>query len=517
LTLDDRGEMSLFTPRKKGATRRGSAAYLYRGGFGCTYHPAIKCESYPINGLNLNDYVSKLLTKKHAEDELKVASLISKLDPDNSFSIYPEFLCNPSRSNLRIADNSNYKEQLKQCLKKNTPNTRTPLRNTTPEDGALLYLKYGGTDTLQFFTVKKYAFSDILPIFNGITRLIEGLVFLHENDFIHNDLKSDNIVLKPIPGNKVTLAFIDFGLSLHVSKWFERKENERYQSNLPLEHALLTNYILQWTKNGHTSIETIKNYIDEIQLRITKYMIDNKTNFPNEEFWDTRGLSPYVVDSTINSRIKDKVKYVYDTYWKQKDILDWIQQNSFVFNEAMQRKVPSFEIKKGTAIYDFCASILKYTDLFGFYSMLEHCLNNSLVSYKEKVEGGNYGNYTLNPESAKINNKDCSSLSASQQGVAKSISDIWSTQQYILKSICKDFSKNKTTRDLLATWKKLVEDLTPHLSNPEFQPVFEFAHGEHPSLFEALPSLEPTPKRSWFSWRGGRRRSRTRRRNRLRI
>ena len=45
-----------------------------------------------------------------------------------------------------------------------------------------------------------------------LNSLLQGLTFIHEKDYIHRDIKPDNIMFT-IPGNTSTLKIADFGLS----------------------------------------------------------------------------------------------------------------------------------------------------------------------------------------------------------------------------------------------------------------------------------------------------------------
>lgn len=70
---------------------------------------------------------------------------------------------------------------------------------------------------------------------NLIVKLIRGLHLIHSMKIAHQDLKGDNIMVKIMNGNEVSVKYIDFGLSCFDNKWKCRAELDNSREYKPPE------------------------------------------------------------------------------------------------------------------------------------------------------------------------------------------------------------------------------------------------------------------------------------------
>ena len=242
------------------------------GGFGCTYHPPMRCKDKPQMS---NQVATKLVKKGEIESELAQNRSMDDIDPENRFHIglVGEKVCIPASQEEQLPEN-----QFSDC-RDNGVYQGLPL-----EQYRLILMKYGGVSLDNTFSMTgdnpvlnllrsadnpelSYSIdnSDYINlivlwhfIFKGLERLFRGLVVMAKNRILHNDIKVENIVAK-IPSESSEYAnlleyymaprdtpeeqrkllfdlfemnYIDFGLSMTFRDFFNYIPDPRIQQSL---------------------------------------------------------------------------------------------------------------------------------------------------------------------------------------------------------------------------------------------------------------------------------------------
>ena len=174
--------------------------YLGEGSYGCTYKPAMKCKGESNREPNS---ISKLLLKFNTADDLKGKDLLEPIDPTQQFFLFPSRVCQPNIGSMDPVENN-----LMKCGK-----YKYRYMNQTLLNSDLILMKNGGEDLVRF----KVRPDEFYPFFRDFSNLLEGLVILNENNFVHFDIKPENIVVKKQADGSFHFRFIDFGLMTSVA------------------------------------------------------------------------------------------------------------------------------------------------------------------------------------------------------------------------------------------------------------------------------------------------------------
>ena len=156
------------------------------GTYGCVIKPALKCDKDAnINKKDYDNRLSKVMSKRDAVEELEEMKKIQKIDGIEKFTIREPIYCKP-------AVNARFNKIVKDCKTERVnyryKNDKDNLRQLVIDDG--------GIDVYKFY--KK-----VLPgisneekniFFTSILHLFKGLKFFSENDIVHRDIKTLNIV-----------------------------------------------------------------------------------------------------------------------------------------------------------------------------------------------------------------------------------------------------------------------------------------------------------------------------------
>ena len=174
----------------------GASNVIGQGTYGCVHKPQLKCKDKARKDATT---VSKLMTRKHANQELGEYNLIDFADEKQEYYLGIPDDCNVDSKNaanlMAIAKCRDF--EAKQV-----------------QDYKLLLMKYGGKDLDDFSDeVHKWKktpenVKQIELFWLEVSRLFRGLNAFKKNGIVHHDLKHQNIVY-----NKETnrINFIDFG------------------------------------------------------------------------------------------------------------------------------------------------------------------------------------------------------------------------------------------------------------------------------------------------------------------
>ncbi len=240
---------------------------IFQGSYGCIFYPAAKCDDKDSKG-DLTDisklinskyankqYVTKLLDVDNASHELKISSMLNKVDKDNVYvRTYKDERCN----NILMPEKflSKCKVYVK-TLKKNKE-----LKDDEKTKLVGVYMSYGGIDLATWmgkFNPSDFKFPENI-ICTMLVHAIEGLVLIHSVGIAHLDIKPDNLLVS----TSHQLTYTDFGLAEYkdtYSSYF----NTVYEPWPP-------DFILFDMTGGDVKSVRIENTIDKI-LR------DNKSDY----------------------------------------------------------------------------------------------------------------------------------------------------------------------------------------------------------------------------------------------
>jgi serine/threonine protein kinase len=278
------------------------------GAFGCVYKPSIRCESNTSK--RNNTLISKIIDGKFIDDELNFKHDLKRIDPEQNYFIYPLTACKPS-----VINNSEYKN----CKKPNM---------------MLINYKYGGADMmtiLEKLNTKPFGKNHIY-FFEGFIHLFKGLQLLHNNDIVHLDIKSANIVGEIQKNNSYLFRFIDFGLSKKTD-FFTKGDTTRdeyldpgllYWNNYfcyPFDLRLLkhqyVNGIIRYTD---TDLKQYINYINKMveeeygELILPYWLINDSTATPTVSKINT------LIDFLRSSKNSTKRTTIFSKLVKNADI-----------------------------------------------------------------------------------------------------------------------------------------------------------------------------------------------------
>ena len=177
---------------KKYKKQRGGV-YIGKGTYGCTFgRPALRCEG---EAARRPGKISKLMYSEHIAGELQFRDLLSPIDPDQKYFIYPDISCSPAP--LEPSD------QLDNC-----PHNFSDLHETS------ILIQPDGGENLEEILLSA---SDFIPFFRSLRGLMVGLQKIHAVGISHNDIKPPNIVSQKQPDGTFLTRFIDFGLMINAT------------------------------------------------------------------------------------------------------------------------------------------------------------------------------------------------------------------------------------------------------------------------------------------------------------
>lgn len=234
--------------------KRKGGKFIGRGTYGCSFRPALKCIGE--NSVEQNS-ISKVLVIKNAEKEFKINELLTVIDPEQIFTLYPYKICKP------VLYHSDKKDMDNKCDEFLQVNHRA------------IFLKDGG-DNLNdvFFRIPKNGFNKVhRALFRALHNLFIGLEYLHSKNFVHLDIKAANVVCKITSGTELKffgfkigkptylMKFIDFGFSGNVDTVFSKKNTFEYVC-WPFELRFVKDKYL----NGTMLLETkdLNNYLNTV-------------------------------------------------------------------------------------------------------------------------------------------------------------------------------------------------------------------------------------------------------------
>ena len=185
-----------------------SSKYLAKGTYGCVFRPSFKCTDKSKSKNDDQNIVGKIFAREtEVLDEWNESHVVKKLDPQGKLFLYPVDMCDVKIETI-LTDSSDM--NVKKC-----PHIGKQFGTYHKQ----LLLKYGGISLTEFFYVigesnqllrRADVVSLMIPIFEGVKKLID-------NDYVHQDIKMDNIVISE---SNREARLIDFGMLKHKDEFY---------------------------------------------------------------------------------------------------------------------------------------------------------------------------------------------------------------------------------------------------------------------------------------------------------
>jgi serine/threonine protein kinase len=273
-------------------TRGGD--FFGQGSYGCTFAPPPTC----VNEVSVSKKAKGIRGKKlgkvfdsqaAVDQEWKIAEVMSRVDPNQEFFLYPVSKCTTS-----LADVKKDSEALS-C---------SYTHRTRPTSLAMLIMKKGGEPLVDYI----YRSRTNIPKFVEIMiPVMQGLQKLARHGLVHHDLKFDNILYN---ATEKDTKIIDFGLMVRKIEAFDWSKNLYLFSDYwlhPPEYR-----ILQYVSSG-TLLTTTK---DDARRIFQKNMHLLNTRFSSN---DRYTLHDYILSQvfTYCDYEKEFVDYMLDVCKKE--------------------------------------------------------------------------------------------------------------------------------------------------------------------------------------------------------
>lgn len=185
---------------------------ISQGGYGCVYHPSIKC-----NGVISKNYkqISKLQLRDFTSDnEISISNKIKKIPNFSQFFAPVLSTCNTNIRNIKDRD-------IKSC---------DIIKNKQKKSFIMMKIRYvSDKDILDDFIQTSNPSNFIHKLISSFPYLVNSLSILRENGIIHFDIKNSNILIDK--KYKIPII-IDYGLSIPIDKIVKNYSNNDDFSNL---------------------------------------------------------------------------------------------------------------------------------------------------------------------------------------------------------------------------------------------------------------------------------------------
>lgn len=186
------------------------------GTYGCVIKPALKCDKDTnITNKDYENRLSKVMRKSDAIEELEEMKKIQKIDGIEKFTIREPIYCKPEL-------NARFNKIVKNC---ETQKVKDYYRYFK-DDLRQLVIDDGGIDVNKFY-------KNVLPViskeeknifFTSILHLFKGLKFFSENDIVHRDIKTLNIVYNI---KTAKIRYIDFGMVISKKEFIRQSRTNK--------------------------------------------------------------------------------------------------------------------------------------------------------------------------------------------------------------------------------------------------------------------------------------------------
>jgi serine/threonine protein kinase len=284
------------------------------GSYGCVHKPSLTCKDKTVN---YNGKVSKYMNNRAARTEMKEYSAIQNIDKDADYYMGHPIYCKVDETNPININAIRECEEGKEILNE----------NKMVENNTLLIMKDGGLDLHEF--VKKYKDEEktqelqekIEKFWMECHRLLKGLRVFINNQFVHHDIKPQNIMYNE---SENRLNYIDFGVSQNMKNIIETSNANSYIRakfwwNYPPEMRFYhkKEYMEFFTKSDDDKSELYLNYLNS-------YNTNRNVNMPSTFSNTFKMLFGYIENpKTVEKQLKTKFFedleefFINDSYTKR--------------------------------------------------------------------------------------------------------------------------------------------------------------------------------------------------------
>jgi serine/threonine protein kinase len=280
------------------------------GSYGCVHNPPLKCRDNLYNPDPTK--VSKILTKKNANSELKEFKLIQAADKKEDFHLGKPGSCFPDNTEVNA-------KAIDQCR---------DFSSFEIDNYKLLLLKNGGQDLSNIddkLTKLKVNSTNRRRLENfwlDMSRLIYGSNVLIDKGLVHHDLKQQNIVYNEDTGR---VNFIDFGLMTTTKEMLKKANGSRYPFgshwSFPPD-ILYFNYVAYKRMTALTG----RKKLEYIQNEFKKY------NTPFEI------IKTYLIDKN-----EDNIDFLKRTTWSYFELCMRLKNDDDSYKEFINKSFETFD------------------------------------------------------------------------------------------------------------------------------------------------------------------------------
>ena len=325
--------------------------FINQGTFKCVFSPSIKClgEDERYSGTsNPNNYISAVMTKSAAEDELKeLNKILPIIDPDGNYTIQSVHKCKLGDLDAIIESKQDFEKCIGRALPHDSIYPFKNKRGDTSNDLVQLIL------SLIYESLRRMGSSsfEIKYLFLNFVTVLQGIKQMKDVGYIHGDIKPPNILYNI---NTKKYYIIDFGLSNNTSDFFSNddfysKNTAFYADNgygyrywppcIGISEKLMNQKnqmsSSEWQRRNDTIIHDV---ID------TSLFSDTRRNFNADEFIleSTKKFDVYSLSFLINEFLNTNT--ILSTLKKQNPTIDVIRlEGDLVILQGKMKQINPFD------------------------------------------------------------------------------------------------------------------------------------------------------------------------------
>ena len=343
------------------------------GSYGCVHRPSLKCKKKKIDYENK---ISKILTKKHLNDEMKEYKQIKKIDKRNEIHLGTPTTCVPSKVN---------KSDIDKC---------DNFISDEIDNYGLMILPDGGKD-LEYFASScrnlKNTRSNTKMIHKfwiECHRLLYGIYLMQKKGYIHHDLKAQNIVYND---KENRINFIDFGLMIDKASVVKELNESKYSLATPFWYFPFEFMFLNKKTFLNASLINEKTAISKEKLfekleknpqfaKYRKMFYDNTVNtdkFITKNDDDFYSMFLSIKESEYDNFIEKSLNTI-DIYGTGMGLLYVLRRSSHLINKDFFKELYNLFLNMITASLDkrltIDIALSKYEELLEKYKILDKTL-----------------------------------------------------------------------------------------------------------------------------------------------
>ena len=230
-----RGRYRKSKTKAKTRCRRGGGI-IGSGSYGCVYRPALRC---PGNAaVNRSQQISKLVKTKSIAGEIQGIDLLKAADPAQDYLLYPldetcPFNITAQPDPVSIQASFLHPTEFYNTMPGPMQKIKCPIKGIN-QNSTVLFNYDGGEKP----TNRSYSANDYFSVFEGFTKILDGVNVLHKHKLVHHDIKDLNMVLKlHESGSGFEYRLIDFGFM---------RRFEQFRSRYADGPSINDNYVLPY-------------------------------------------------------------------------------------------------------------------------------------------------------------------------------------------------------------------------------------------------------------------------------